>query len=86
MEKETLNKFLAIKKAIEMESPASMKDYNKILAEIEQGPDLIEGILAAGFSVSEMLIVIDLILWEKRKSEDLIYNQVAIFTTNKNVQ
>ena len=86
MEKITINKCLAIKKAIIEESPESMEQYNKVLNEIKKSPDLISSLLATEFTIAQTLVVIDLMMWEKNKIEKDLFTKLSIFTTNKIIQ
>lgn len=76
MEKKTVARFLAIKEEFFKKEGAEAK-YNRLLNLcIGEGEDLIDNMLAMKFSMTQVILVIDVILAERKRAEETLYKSL----------
>ena len=79
------NRSAQLKQLAEEQSTGYIKEYDKVYKELTVSADLPAALASGGFSLYQILIVLDLLSDVIEKVETEIFTKVAIFSSNKSV-
>jgi hypothetical protein len=83
MEPQTKLRLALLKQEAFNKSKHFQMAYEQLLKDVKNSPDIIEGLVNAGFPLYQVLLMMDLLIESEEKTADNMLEKLTIFTDNR---